>query len=813
MGYSKLEITNGTITVDLLKAEGETGFHLQSWLPNIAVSKGGGVWRDPPLADGRRIVFRRWSTTIETFNIAVNGFDQDTVIRETQDLRRLLEQAVEYWKPGFMQGPVWITAQSDCETNPRYAVIHDWRTPNDDDPYGSNFSYSLALMAGLQLVLERGHWQNVIPENSICAPLDGTIAAYYYGADAVLNGGFETAGGGGADVFANWVETVGTGTIVRSLAAPIFGVASAVLTAGAGFNTLIQQDIVVVPGQLYAFTIYWTTDFRPRFEVRDNTNAVDLVTQVDPPSSKYQALITIPAGCISLGIILRCPASSGKFAKYDGVSLLPLTSTTFGQDNICSELGSFIVHKGQTSQLTHIFRYDQSTGIYSANLLPAALPYDLFPNPLAAGDYLYMGVSDASLGAGPFSNVIFDLNQAAVGEITGSWAIWTGAAWTGISDVDTTDHTSLDSAGLYSDTKPVRNTGITYVNFNPTGWQLTTVNGIYGWWLRLDVTAVAAGAPRPQQQNRAIYTASQPGIFLPGEFVGGDIQALVKDIISGNTYVLGTDKIEDFIVATRSVSRGPLFTPYLNFTDFPANPLITTINASHGVWVSDGFAPTGRFFQITMTSFLGGAGIRLATPLPAQYRGTFRLFVRLKQIAGSANDIKFTTSIQSSTTVTYPQITIPGTGALEILEIGRVVLPQLDLGRNIIPQYLTIQLSFTSTLATGIFNLYDLFLVPVDEWVAQYSTYVNSGLTMGKVLILSSVDPISSVRHTQVDSTDNTQGEWIQQPNLIYSKQFVFNPNEDQALYLFSLRDGKPHTLTSHRIELAQRYFSMRGDR
>lgn len=166
---ARLLITDGTTSVSLLGPV----FYLSEWRPNISFYKDGGSFADSPLADGRRLVDRRFENVVETFELKSTGYNQDNIIRWSQDLRRLLEQAAEYWAGFGARGPVWIEAKSSQETNTRYALIMAGRIPEDDNPYRQPFLQPdcRAVMDNLTLIIERLHWQECEPETDVCMPL------------------------------------------------------------------------------------------------------------------------------------------------------------------------------------------------------------------------------------------------------------------------------------------------------------------------------------------------------------------------------------------------------------------------------------------------------------------------------------------------------------------------------------------------------------------------------------------------------------------------------------------------------------------
>lgn len=86
-----LRITDGTTSVDLVKRPGGSGFYIKDWTPMIAEAKGGGVWSDSPLAEGRQLADEKLGNVVETYTVAIKGQDENALIREDQDLLRLFE--------------------------------------------------------------------------------------------------------------------------------------------------------------------------------------------------------------------------------------------------------------------------------------------------------------------------------------------------------------------------------------------------------------------------------------------------------------------------------------------------------------------------------------------------------------------------------------------------------------------------------------------------------------------------------------------------------------------------------------------------
>lgn len=173
-GLATLEITDGTTTINLLTKEGQTGFHLISWRPQIIQPKDGGVYQDSDIAPGRDLVFAVDGTANEIFNTHLNGNSQDQLIQTAQDLLRLLTKARNYSLSKWQDTPVYIKAQASCETNVRYALIKNFTIQDVDDPYNQPFTPTagkLIAMQNIAIGIEREHWLSNAPSTGACAEI------------------------------------------------------------------------------------------------------------------------------------------------------------------------------------------------------------------------------------------------------------------------------------------------------------------------------------------------------------------------------------------------------------------------------------------------------------------------------------------------------------------------------------------------------------------------------------------------------------------------------------------------------------------
>lgn len=164
-------ITDGTTRVSFFGKK--SGIHILDWTPSVAEDKDGGVWQGSKITDERQLIMRPRNNIIDTLTLAFNGDNIDAVVRDTQNLRRLLEKAMQYWTTKWQQEPVWIEARGDCETNIRYALLFGYTTPNDDNPFEPPLGgYGLVhAMDSFPLVLEHGFWKPYPPGESECLPI------------------------------------------------------------------------------------------------------------------------------------------------------------------------------------------------------------------------------------------------------------------------------------------------------------------------------------------------------------------------------------------------------------------------------------------------------------------------------------------------------------------------------------------------------------------------------------------------------------------------------------------------------------------
>lgn len=697
--FRRLEITDGTTTVNLLAPR--SGFYCTDWRPVIVGAKARGVWRDSPLADGRRLAMKKLSNAIERYELQVRSWEPDAVARQTQILRRLLEKAVAYWTARWQDDPVWIIAQSPLETNARYALIHDYSTPRDGFPYDQPFwpQIGSAAFEDFALLLERGHWAENEP---------------------------------------------GTGTAIE-------------------------------------------------------TSAVE---------------------------------------TYDGRNLGNVDSAGDRDETTADEV--YFANKRNEANLTDIY-YRDPLNAWSLNLMDAALPFAFTPPAPAPGDITYFGIDTSLANSGPFCSLVFDIGTVQVNLTAIAWEYWNGA-WVGLTVQDNTDAAGA-MGGVAFDTL-----GVGSVHWRqPSDWatrNLFTEHGgaapnITGYWVRARITVVAAPGVPPQQQNRDIYSIVWPYAEVQEGQVGGDLPALLRSKIynesAGPSLSLWSDRI---ICGLRSMNRGESFTAYINLAN-DQNPAGITVapDPTDSAFATDVETPTGR--RITYNPAAARAlelevGISFAPAIAPDFYGTYHAFLRLQQVGGDAGDawaqLWSTLGVSAGNVKMESEVQFTQTtGDWETIDFGQITIPPTPIGMDEVAVALHLDILLGCTDPPVDLYLYDLILIPVDEWSFDAAQILNDDSTTSRVL--------DYLRYLDADSITRPKNAFRTFVRYIATDQLftyyrpvnngpaILQANSKQRLWFFvekARTDAAPpylprypHPWICHTIqcERCQRYFSLRGNR
>lgn len=173
---------------------------------------------------------------------------------------------------------------------------------------------------------------------------------------AILNGGFETAGGGGGDVFADWIEsTSGASTVNRDTTDFHSGTASCRLDVD-GSNSIvgISRAALVTIGKNYRLR-FWAK------ASANTTSALRLSNQLPGPDSVFYDLTTswqlfeTTFTAQDAGFILVRDIAPGISIWIDDVELQPLDVYS-GLVNGANQTGQDLITDGWTISATPLFK-------------------------------------------------------------------------------------------------------------------------------------------------------------------------------------------------------------------------------------------------------------------------------------------------------------------------------------------------------------------------------------------------------------------------------------------------------------------------
>lgn len=848
----QLIITDGTDSISLLS--GDDGLFLNSWRPAVVQPKGGGTYQASSLAEGRRLADRRFANAIESFDLKISGLNQDEVARRLQDLRRLLEKSVQYWVTAWQGDPVYLIVQASNETNVRYAVIHNWSTPDDENPFNNPFLQPdcAAIVDNWTLSIERGHWLENAPENSTCVQVSGQQEGVTY--TSTTDSPTESGDDGQFDwltltitltgttiEFSNDTGTIQSGIRFRSVTVPQGAtIASAFIrlrasaTDASTLRGLIQidntDDAAIFTTDIsnwtsarnWRYTVYW----EPTGNMESWTSGSDY----DTPDLTYSVQQVVNrvgwASGQDMAFLISPFSGNGErvFEAWDHASAneaelhitYEVSTITFGRAATCND-EVYVANKHNLSQITHCEVLDGAA--WGGNLIGSGVPYVLLPAVPANNDAVYFGVNTGGPNTGPFCSLVFDLSTA-VTNLSVAWQYWNGA-WVAL--------TTQDNTVSFSET------GVNSVHWEqPSDWAANDPgNGITGYWVRALVT-IGVGPTPPTQQNRDVYSIVWPSVLIDDAQVGGDVTALMRLYLKNHSHrdTFPLDDLDTYrvVCGIRSTSRGTDFTAYLNISD-EQNP--TGLTVSRDATDTDAFAadpttPTGRVLvdnTTTLNAWVDLVTFTFSNILADDFYGTYHAFLRADQDGGAVGDIGYRLKVFYGNTDVIIGSDIAYFTTLnrwQVLDLGTFTYPGMPIDTDDVSESsgLIIQRYATSTTPTA--ELYDLIIIPTDEWAGDFSPKseeTEDSIQLTNYLDVDSLKPRHNIRALVRDEdNDFVLTRWT----TIANGPATLQPNADQRLWFFTMElasDGSselrapPYQGLSVQMFRNQRYFSYRGDR
>lgn len=289
-------------------------------------------------------------------------------------------------------------------------------------------------------------------------------------------------------------------------------------------------------------------------------------------------------------------------------------------------------------------------------------------------------------------------------------------------------------------------------------------------------------------------------------------------------------------VGLRSSSRGDNFRAYINISDEQNVIGVTVTAGTNATFGNDTTTPTGRRLTYGAlagdTTFVDRAIITMSSSIVRDYYGKFHVFIRGRQVSGSAGDITLRIQVRTGSggiTFTTPEQTFSGTNDWELLDFDAFTIPAG--GRVITPSELgdtgviAIQAKNDSGSGRDVY-IYDLILIPTDEWAGDFTDLADvDDSIIGKQDDVKHFIDIDSVRNPKVlgrslvrldDANESISANYEFDTN----GEVILQANADQRVWVISAHIGSndewlslPYTAWSVQAYKNQRYLTQRGSR
>ena len=838
-------VTDGTTSVTFLADT--KGFNHLNWTPSAPTPKGGGQWSESPFTDGRIPVIRRWNNIVDTYELVPFGGEQDEIIVDLITLRRLLQQAVDYWQNDWETGssgrPVWIEARGDCETNTRYAYIYDYRIPNDDDPYQPPFGgRGTVSIEGFTVILEHGLWRSTPPGDTECLP-----ASSYnpnLNNDENISEPQQSSDDASVNVTTQTVSLTTTSPAMGNLFNDALHIAirfrdvkvpknATIVQAYVRFYCPISNSDTTCTVRIYgeknaspsAFTTtysnYTSRTLTDAYVTWGNIPAWTAGNYYHSPEIKtiIQEIINLAGWASGNDLVLMfqdygsSTNANRRTASWDSTDPSPMLYVYYRNENgsigittaECDLLP--VATRWTTARLDHVLVYDASAGSYT-EVYRTTLPHNLLPAVPDAGDAVYFGMSAGRDDFSLFHNIVLELSSFGE-DLSESWQYWNGSIWAPLSGQFYPTLIGLGDGGSGR---------FVYNFYQPSDWTSTIVNGLDAFWVRLYINSVGSSPTPIIQRDIDEFICSWPWIEINEDAIESDLPALLK-YYSTVLETASSWTPNRMLIGMRNNRRGTDFVPYLN-----ANTKILPTGMTYTIYSgSETFLPeylSGYSHVLTYTGSSTPVTVGKWTiyyPYSRQYAGRYRVFLRCKCTAVAGTGL-FRLVVSRGNVTVYTSRTMTNyTSNENVIDLGMLNLA----GHHFANDTINFRM-YVGTTGMATITLFDLVLIPADEMLIDVQT-VDLAMTdlmsfiTGLYAIHDSTLPKEGV-YTIAEQSGSTMANCITRvlgPAQIPPKQnvrlifFALDTRQSSIMYVKECA-GLRYTMM-YRNEMVKQYQSMRG--
>jgi len=532
-------------------------------------------------------------------------------------------------------------------------------------------------------------------------------------------------------------------------------------------------------------------------------------------STDIKAILRTETGTLIAG-------GNSEVVTLEGGGTLPTTekSTLVGFLPTCDPVP--VTSQTLQSNITDAWSFDASASTYTRVYPAGTYPVALLPDPPAVGDILYVGAQTdlTETKVSPFNTLAFDIWAEKVGVgLTVLWEYWDGSSWASLSAQDQTQNFSRS--------------GVRTVNWSvPSDWATTTVNSITGWWVRGRVTAVSA-PQAPYQVNRDIQCITEAFVEVPRDEIRGELPAITR-IQWENVSVNAVDRI---LVGLRSFDDESRFQAYLNISDIQVPFGVTITKHASASWADTKSGSTGRALQVSFSSDLSQwydlVTFSLSNTIARDYYGTFRVFLRCHQSSGDADDWRVRVAMlygSTGHTIYSKDPFIVSTLDGYVADLGSLTIPVAavtGITENL-PDALKLVVQGFPVTSSITLTLYDLILIPLDEWAADVINPSAVGVSAPDSTMSLGVEDILDIdsrelQHSTITAVKRNSGGFIECIYQVVSGgPGILQAGKTQRLFFLPMIRSTgtnfpwlsfPSMAGKILIDKVQRYLSARGRR
>ncbi len=767
-------LTDGTDSVNLINTAAtgiiasRGGFGKNRITPNLEFSSSA-------LTDGAKLRFKNYNPVTETYELNLKASSQDNAASQLQALGRLLRKADLFQTTDWQQTAVYIQQQTTNETNGRFSLVIAWLSQSLDDFFNQPFESDNEIDNFEIFLTREPFWRSTAPGSlSSLEPLRTPDFPYF---DSITGTTGNQKVNAAAALSGDWgfqVTTIGSGTEVRGFdetpAAEILithewqmKIGTLVMDNNTSFQ-IEQMNTSTGGSAAFSVLVYQVASdeffiqnaairngggsmVSPQFALTTGVNLIRLELTIASTTASSDGILTMfiddvevdettgidngikEVSSLRLGSLAGVDTGTNGTLFFDrsrwddSIIGTGIAGATFERTIDFENTLPFVSNFRHTDVLSHIFNEDISATGFSSNLIdiPNFTYYEVSGSTPATGDNVYFG------GAEPFYHVILNIGVAAV---TSGLSIqpqyWNGAAWTNFD-------TGFDDSDF-------NNLGHTAILFpGASDWATVAVNGQTKYWVRLQIASLTTWTTSPEQKNEIVYTPNDTYFEINESQVNGDVPAIVLErllnYISDNTGN-GMTWIT-FGMKTRSLDTANVFSSRFNAGG--DNVLGLASYSTDTAQTADNEAPGGNN---ATTTFSSNQSLVLRFDVGGfsqdAFEGTYRAYLRAKQVGGVAGDVSVQLQIRAAVTIKGEVIPLKQADqGFEIIDLGQFSFRQYGIlaDEGGIGNSVSLDIHAKSDNGTTPnLECWDIIMIPIDEFAmtVSWSSRTNQGLLLNE---------------------------------------------------------------------------------